>query len=232
MTLLETACLDFCIELLNQKTKVHKYKSLLVYAMAVLGCGKQGWRDADSYPPILSCVLKVARFLVVQKIWAAAAKQGLWVGKAADQELAWLFEDKGDSWSMASMALLKCCLTGARWSFLQDACMLWPVAGKTWLVDQISTELAVARAFITQGTVSANKVQKYFQQVAQFKEKLAVAVHLTSRAPARVPELLSIQHINTNNNWRRNIFIEDSLVVFVTAYHKGFYASNNVKIIH
>ncbi|CBF80236.1 uncharacterized protein ANIA_11577 [Aspergillus nidulans FGSC A4] len=29
MTLLETACLDFCIKLLNQKTKVYKYKSLL-----------------------------------------------------------------------------------------------------------------------------------------------------------------------------------------------------------
>ena len=59
-----------------------------------------------------------------------------------------------------------------------------------------------------------------------------MAVHLTGGAPARVPELLSIQHVNTDNNGRRNIFIEDGLVVFVTAYHKGFYASNDVKIIH
>ncbi|CBF82251.1 predicted protein [Aspergillus nidulans FGSC A4] len=94
MTLLETACLDFCIELLNQKTKIYKYKSLL----------------------------------------AAAAKQGLWVGKAADQELAWLFNDKG------------------------------------------------------------------------------LKVHY--------------------NTMHHNIFIKDSLVVFVTAYYKGFYASNNVKIIY
>ena len=76
--------------------------------MAVLGRGEQGWRDADSYPPILSRALKVARFLVVQKalwldpqhwdiiqMWAAAAEQGSWVGEAADQELAWLFEDEG-----------------------------------------------------------------------------------------------------------------------------------------
>lgn len=48
----------------------------------------------------------------------------------------------------------------------------------------------------------------------------------------RVPELLSIQHVNTDNNWQRNIFIEDGMVVFVTAYHKGFYASNDVKIVH
>jgi hypothetical protein len=67
MTLLETACLEFCIKLLNQKTKVHKYESLLVCAMAVLGRGEQGWRDPDSYPPTISCVLKVAWFLVVQK---------------------------------------------------------------------------------------------------------------------------------------------------------------------
>jgi hypothetical protein len=44
--------------------------------------------------------------------------------------------------------------------------------------------------------------------------------------------LLSIQHVNTENNWRRNIFIEDGMVVFVTAYHKGFHASNDIKIIH
>jgi hypothetical protein len=108
MTLLETACLDFCIKLLNQKTRVHEYESLLVCVMAVLGRGEQGWRDANSYPPILLRVLKVARFLVVQKalwldpqhwaiiqMWAAAAEQGSWMGEAADQELAWLFEDEG-----------------------------------------------------------------------------------------------------------------------------------------
>jgi ArsR family metal-binding transcriptional regulator len=65
MTLLETACLDFCIKLLNQKTKVHKYKSLLVYKMAVLGCSEQGWCNADSYLLILLYILKVACFLII-----------------------------------------------------------------------------------------------------------------------------------------------------------------------
>ncbi|KAL4732955.1 hypothetical protein BDV11DRAFT_214658 [Aspergillus similis] len=97
MTLLETVCLDFCIELLNQKTKVHKYKSPLVCAMAVLGRGEQGWRDANSYPPILSrkaLWLDPQHWDIIQ-MWAAAAEQGSWVGEAADQELAWLFEDEG-----------------------------------------------------------------------------------------------------------------------------------------
>ncbi|KAL4732835.1 hypothetical protein BDV11DRAFT_215147 [Aspergillus similis] len=78
MTPLETACLEFCIELLNQKTKVHEYESTLVCAMAVLGRGEQGWRDPNSYPPIISRVLK-----------------GSWTGEAADQELGWLAEDEG-----------------------------------------------------------------------------------------------------------------------------------------
>ena len=118
------------------------------------------------------------------------------------------------------------------WSFLQDQRTRRPVAGHHWLVDRIAQEPAVARALTTQGEVSRSKVQKYFQQVARFKEKLAVAVHLTSGAPARAPELLSIQHVNTDTNLRRNIYVKDGMVVFVTAYHKGFHASNDVKIIH
>ena len=38
--------------------------------MAVLGRGVKTWLDPDSYPPIISRVLKVARFMVVQKaLW-------------------------------------------------------------------------------------------------------------------------------------------------------------------
>ncbi|KAI9374464.1 hypothetical protein BJX61DRAFT_540811 [Aspergillus egyptiacus] len=44
MTALETTCLEFCIELLNQRYHTHEYKSPLVCAMAVLGQSKKGWR--------------------------------------------------------------------------------------------------------------------------------------------------------------------------------------------
>ncbi|KAL4860531.1 hypothetical protein BDV12DRAFT_204941 [Aspergillus spectabilis] len=70
MSPIETACLEFCIELLNQKTKVHEYESALVCSMAVLGRGVQAWLGPESYPPIISRVLKVARFMIVQKaLW-------------------------------------------------------------------------------------------------------------------------------------------------------------------
>ncbi|KAL4789306.1 hypothetical protein BDV19DRAFT_383212 [Aspergillus venezuelensis] len=89
MTPMETACLEFCIELLNQKIKVHEYESPLVCAMAVLGRGEKAWQDPNSYPPIISQVLKVACFMIVQKalwldlqcmeiicMWATTTKQG------------------------------------------------------------------------------------------------------------------------------------------------------------
>ncbi|KAJ5861945.1 uncharacterized protein N7529_009255 [Penicillium soppii] len=67
LTSLDSACLDFCIELLNHRTKVEDYESALICASAVLGRGEAGWGTAQSYPPILSKVIKIARFMVVHK---------------------------------------------------------------------------------------------------------------------------------------------------------------------
>ncbi|KAL5366530.1 hypothetical protein BJX96DRAFT_180811, partial [Aspergillus floccosus] len=64
MTAREQACLEFCVELLNQRQRSHEYESALVCAMAVLGRSEGGWRTADSYPPILSKVIKIARFFI------------------------------------------------------------------------------------------------------------------------------------------------------------------------
>jgi hypothetical protein len=57
-------------------------------------------------------------------------------------------------------------------------------------------------------------------------------MHATAGQLAWALELLSIQYYNTTNSQRQNIYIEDGMVTFVTAYHKGFHASNDVKIIH
>ncbi|CAI7640780.1 unnamed protein product, partial [Penicillium viridicatum] len=65
MTALDRACLDFCIELLNQQIHVKDYECALLCALAVQGNGPGGWRTADSFPPILSKVIKIARFMVV-----------------------------------------------------------------------------------------------------------------------------------------------------------------------
>jgi hypothetical protein len=43
--------------------------------------------------------------------------------------------------------------------------------------------------------------------------------------------LLSLRYCNIDTAFR-NVFIEDSIVVLATKYYKGFYASNDAKIIH
>lgn len=67
MSAIQKACLDFCVELLNMEIEFTEYESALVCALAVLGVSETGWRGPDSYPPILSAVIKCARFMVVQK---------------------------------------------------------------------------------------------------------------------------------------------------------------------
>ncbi|KAB8199118.1 hypothetical protein BDV34DRAFT_231508 [Aspergillus parasiticus] len=67
MSKLKQTCLSFCIKLLNQMYHMQEYKSVLICAMAVLGYREFGWRDPESYPLILSQVIKVARFMIVQQ---------------------------------------------------------------------------------------------------------------------------------------------------------------------
>lgn len=58
-------------------------------------------------------------------------------------------------------------------------------------------------------------------------------VHLTGGAPARGTEIISIQHENgESSRAQRGIFIDRGFVHFVTSYHKGYSASQQVKIIH
>ncbi|KAG9382299.1 DUF3505 multi-domain protein [Pyrenophora tritici-repentis] len=58
---------EFCIALLNHRITRREYDSPLVCALAVLGVKEDGWKGPEQYPPILSAVIKIARFMVVQK---------------------------------------------------------------------------------------------------------------------------------------------------------------------
>lgn len=67
LTDVQRACLRFCYELLRERITRKEYDSALVCALAVLGVKEQGWQGPDEYPPILSAMVKVSRFLVVQQ---------------------------------------------------------------------------------------------------------------------------------------------------------------------
>jgi len=76
-------------------------------------------------------------------------------------------------------------------------------------------------------------VEDWFRKVKSFKEELFVLVHLTGGASARGTEIISIQHENgKDSRAQRGIFIDKGFIQFVTSYHKGYSASQQVKIIH
>ena len=61
------ACLTFCVELMNQTIHNREYDMAMVCAAAVLGVHpQQGFRDPETYPPIISSIIKVARFMIIQ----------------------------------------------------------------------------------------------------------------------------------------------------------------------
>jgi hypothetical protein len=53
--------------LLNHRITRREYDSPLVCALAVLGVKEDGWKGLEQYPPILSAVIKIARFMLVQQ---------------------------------------------------------------------------------------------------------------------------------------------------------------------
>lgn len=66
LTPLEQSVLNFCISLLDQQTKFHEYESALVCASAVIAVTPRGWQEASNYTPLLSKVIKIARYFVIQ----------------------------------------------------------------------------------------------------------------------------------------------------------------------
>ncbi|GME30610.1 conserved hypothetical protein, partial [Neofusicoccum parvum] len=121
------------------------------------------------------------------------------------------------------------------WSFLQDQRTRLPADGNTWLFNRIMGITAARKRFTRKNTssgISRQAVDAYAAQVAEFREKLLLLMHITSGQPARGPEILSIRHSNTAKGGHRNVFVEDGLVVFVTRYHKGYAMSGDVKVIH
>ena len=66
LTQLEKAYLEFSLSLLHQSSSEDKYKLPLVGALAILGLTKDGFRGVDTYPLILSSILKISRFFVLR----------------------------------------------------------------------------------------------------------------------------------------------------------------------
>jgi superfamily II DNA helicase RecQ len=121
------------------------------------------------------------------------------------------------------------------WNFLKDQRTRMPVDGERWLFERVGQDASIRSQFMkprSQSGVDRQAVERYMDRVIEFREKLAVLMHISGGQPARGPEILSVRHSNTVQGGHRNVFIEDGMVVFVTRYHKGYNLSGDVKIIH
>jgi superfamily II DNA helicase RecQ len=70
---LAEACLVFCLSLLDQRVRSTEYESPLVYALALQSITAAGWRECGRYTKILSAVIKLSQFMVVQAAMIADA---------------------------------------------------------------------------------------------------------------------------------------------------------------
>lgn len=74
--------------------------------------------------------------------------------------------------------------------------------------------------------------REYGRLLDRFREKSLILMHMVSGQPARATEILTVRMENTANAGARNIFVSHGQMCFVTAYHKNFQQSDQVKIIH
>ena len=124
------------------------------------------------------------------------------------------------------------------WSFWKDVRNEWPVDGERYMGMRLFEEGPVRERFVRRQSgleieYDDDAVAQYLRAVRKFKEKLIVLVHMSAGAPARSTELTSMQCENGKYaRSQRGVFIDDGLVMFVTAYHKGYSASQSKKIVH
>jgi superfamily II DNA helicase RecQ len=84
---IEAAVLRFCITLLDHPIRRSEYDCPFVLALAVLGVDeKEGWKGTELYPPILSALIKIARFMVVQQALEAAGPDDCDSGYDSEQD--------------------------------------------------------------------------------------------------------------------------------------------------
>jgi hypothetical protein len=124
----------------------------------------------------------------------------------------------------------------AGWSFLKDERNNPLPDYQKWLLRRVCNISSVTRRFLTnddnQQQWETKAVESYLQLREAFLRQLLLLIHMTGGQPARGTELLTLQWRNTTNGLRRNIFVENGLVSFVTAYHKGYSVTGSTKIIH
>lgn len=300
LTPAEEACLEFCVALLDQQVRTNEYESPLICALALLGVSDQGWVGPDRYPSILSAVIKMARFMVVQSALGRtdeptlATVQGMvrrFMRRGTFSPFEWMVDLRSYGMKIArtttvegslgwvddtvlykdlqfTMAEFRSFVHGlvhethrilhddllfgrtiaeppptvpwsqlrdnprhsqVGWNFLRDPRCTLPVDGERWLIDAVQASEELRTKLITGQRLYG--AEQYRTHVRNFRTKLLLLVQLTGGQPARIPELLLVQHQDSIHDVHRGVFVEDGSVCLVTRIHKGYTISGDVKII-
>lgn len=121
------------------------------------------------------------------------------------------------------------------WNFLCDPRNTTLQGYERWLLNRVISTDQLRKDFFLEAESARWRrpaAERYLKQVDTFLERLLLIAQLVSGQPARGSELMSLQLCNTIDCRRRNIFLENGLISFVTSYHKGYSVEGCVKIIH
>lgn len=121
------------------------------------------------------------------------------------------------------------------WWWAQDPRNSWGIQEEWWLYERVWQEPALRDRFIhvrQEPPWQTKRVQQWMRAVGRMKEYLLMLMYFTGGGPPRGPEALSIRYQNTRQGAIRNQTVEDGVVSFVTAYHKGYSINGRAKIIH
>ena len=70
-----------------------------------------------------------------------------------------------------------------------------PVDRERWLFERVGRDASIRNRFMKPGTrlgVDREGVERYIGRVVEFREKLAVLMHMAGGQPVRGPEILSV----------------------------------------
>ncbi|KAH4596285.1 hypothetical protein HBH82_231530 [Parastagonospora nodorum] len=244
------ACMRFCIALLNHKIKGKLSSSIVISFLSVLGINtaRNGFEDAVSYTSKLSGLVKLAQLVVVRQALAdfesgQADSPNDAVGALQDLlhlraygtrirdstttigHIGW--SDDRQQLFLLDPAHLKDdpSNSSAGFSFLQDPRNSTVLAGREHhLLNKLKAPRELHDRFF-------RAVHSYIKQTHQFLRRLLLLIHLTSGQPAQGTKLLTLRWRNSASSEVRNIFIEHSLVAFVTSYHKNYSQTSVTKTI-
>lgn len=208
----------------------------MVCAMAVLAVKPHGWRSASEYPPIMSQIIKMSRFMVIQQAYqqvdvdheyAAEEEPDLlrlvtgmidrFMIRGSQGAMQWLIErtyqalEEVFTMSQSEFPIIP-------WDRLRDDPTREGI-GHNFVKDErnpwpvngqrwLSERLIERGVFRQRGEViSQDRIPIWLAMVDRFKALMLVCIQMVWGQPARGPEILSMCYSHSGQGEGRNVFI-------------------------